>query len=122
MGLLGLTRAELSLLFETPAGMRKLNLKYRGIDKTTDVLSFPLYESKKDFPKRGPFLMGDVVIDPLRAKEQAAESGVSLREEIVRLMAHGALHLMGYDHERSDYHKRKMRSLENKAINLIIKK
>lgn len=96
--------------------MRALNLRFRGIDRATDVLSFPLFSSPAEFPQEGDFPLGDIVISPRRAEEQAREYGVTLREELRRLIAHGLLHLMGFDHEKNAYQKRKMREKEQKLM------
>lgn len=75
--------------------IRSLNRQYRGKDKPTDVLSFPLADELH------PFLLGDVVISVETAARQAQRRGHSLREELQILLIHGILHLLGYDHEVS---------------------
>jgi len=82
--------AEVSLLLCNDSLIRELNGRYRGIDSATDVLSFP-----QDAPR----LLGDVVISVETAERQASEYGVTVQEEVERLLAHGVLHLLGYDHE-----------------------
>jgi len=72
-----------------------LNRQYRGKDKPTDVLSFPLADALH------PCLLGDVVISVERAARQAHCRGHSLRAELQTLLTHGILHLLGYDHEVS---------------------
>jgi rRNA maturation RNase YbeY len=99
--------AELSLVLVSDRRMRALNRRYRKKDRPTDVLAFPLHE-KWGHEKRGqatfrtlsPFLLGDVVISVPTARRQATELGHGLREELRRLLVHGVLHLLGYDHER----------------------
>ena len=95
--------ASLSVTFCDNAYIRELNARYRGVDKHTDVLSFPMYED-------GEFdvaecisgaVLGDIVISVERAKEQAAELGNSFLREVAFLTIHSTLHLLGYDHERS---------------------
>jgi probable rRNA maturation factor len=113
--LLNLEKAELSLLFVGPARMRALNARYRGIHKTTDVLSFPMYASRREFPE-GEFLLGDVVIDAWQAHAQARQRGVPLRRELRRLLIHGLLHLLGYNHEKNSYHRRKMAAAEREIL------
>lgn len=95
--------------------MRALNLRYRGIDKETDVLSFPLYEPR-EIPKKGEYLLGDIVINPSKALRQSSEHGLAFKEEIRWLLVHGLLHLIGYDHERSKYAERKMRDKEREIL------
>lgn len=75
--------------------VRQLNREYRGIDRTTDVLSFPQHEG---MPLAGaaPELLGDVVVSVEQARRQAKRRDV--RGEIIRLLAHGLCHLLGFDH------------------------
>ncbi len=91
---------EISLSFVTSAAIQKLNNLYRQKDRPTDVLSFSSREAA--LPKSLQKLStswGDVIICPAYAKEEAKRRGLSLREELVRLLIHGVLHLAGYDHE-----------------------
>jgi len=103
-------RAELSVALITDREIEKLNRKYRNQPKPTDVLSFPAGEL---LGGRHP-LLGDVVISVERAEEQAKAGGWTLMEEIDRLLIHGILHLLGYDHERSKKEALVMRSMEKK--------
>lgn len=88
-------------------GIRKMNAEYRGVDAPTDVISFPMLEYEApERPRPGfpsppgePVHLGDVVISFERAVEQASEFGHSLDREIAFLAVHGAMHLLGYDHE-----------------------
>lgn len=80
--------------------MRELNREHRGKDEPTDVLSFPIDEDDElDGVTR---LLGDVVICVPVAERQAAEQGVEPGDELVDLLVHGVLHLLGYDHETDD--------------------
>mgnify|MGYP006278844463 FL=1 len=80
--------------------MRELNREHRGKDEPTDVLSFPIDEDDDlDGVTR---LLGDVVICVPVAERQAAEQGVEPGDELVDLLVHGVLHLLGYDHETDD--------------------
>jgi probable rRNA maturation factor len=88
--------AEASVLIVTSAEIRQLNKKHRGIDKETDVLSFPQYNSLPDGPQGA--LLGDIVISMEKAKAQALEYGHSLKRELAFLTVHSCLHLFGYDH------------------------
>ena len=99
---------ELSVVLVSDRRMRALNRRYRKKDRSTDVLAFPLQGLKRGqiyFPPRktnlSPVLLGDVVISMQTAKRQATEFGHGLRDEIERLLVHGTLHLLGYDHERN---------------------
>ena len=89
-------RAEISVTLCGDARIRELNRDYRGIDRVTDVLSFPLFDGEED---GGVTPLGDVVIDVDRAAAQAAEYGHSLEREVAFLTVHSVLHLLGYDHE-----------------------
>ena len=96
--------AELSVTFCDNGYIHALNKKYRNVDRHTDVLSFPIYDSG-DFPILeciSGALLGDVVISLERAKEQAKELGNSFFREVAFLTVHSTLHLLGYDHERSE--------------------
>jgi len=94
---LGCLDKELSVLFAGDARIRKLNARYRNIDRPTDVLSFPQNGGN------GPAspLLGDVVVSVETARRQAREHNLSLDQELVLLLIHGILHLLGYDHETS---------------------
>ena len=92
---------ELSVLLADDKKIRTLNKQYRGQDRATDVLSFSQNEEKEE-NNPNSHLMGDVVISTVTAKRQAAEHGLTLEEEIVLLLIHGILHLLGFDHERSN--------------------
>jgi probable rRNA maturation factor len=105
LGGLRLAESELSILLVSDRVMRDLNRRWRSRDRPTDVLSFPQDEG------RGP-LLGDVVISVDTARRQAAARGTTLGREADRLLIHGLLHLLGYDHERSDAEARRMRRRE----------
>lgn len=98
---------ELSVLVVNDARMRKLNHQYRGIDRTTDVLSFPQDDGEDD--EFDSPLLGDVVVSAETARNQAREHKLSFEEELILLLIHGILHLLGYDHERSAKEERQMR-------------
>lgn len=97
--------AELSIALVGDVEMQRLNASYRGKDRPTDVLSF---EMGDETPGDGSRLLGDVAISLDTAARQAAERGVTVAEEIRVLLAHGILHLLGYDHERSRPEARRM--------------
>jgi probable rRNA maturation factor len=106
---LRLPDAELSLLLVSDAVMRELNRDWRGKDRPTDVLSFAQAEGSGGAPAG---LLGDVVISIDTARRQAAERAASLGSELDRLLIHGVLHLLGYDHERSPAEARRMQRRE----------
>ncbi|MBV9263154.1 MAG: rRNA maturation RNase YbeY [Candidatus Eremiobacteraeota bacterium] len=89
---------DLSLSLVDDSRIRELNRDYRGKDRATDVLSFPLIAASDASPEP---LLGDVVISVETARRQAAEYDASLQREIYRLLIHGLLHLMGHDHVAS---------------------
>ena len=92
--------SELSLSLVDDTAIAELNLSYRKLDRPTDVLSFSLLEGEES-TYRGN-LLGDVVISVETAARQAQEQGVSLDEELARLLIHGVLHLIGHDHMEPD--------------------
>jgi probable rRNA maturation factor len=106
---LRLPDAELSLLLVSDPVMRTLNRDWRGKDRSTDVLSFSQREGDGGAPGQ---LLGDVVISVDTAKRQADERGESLVRESERLLIHGVLHLLGYDHEVSAHEARRMQRRE----------
>ncbi|MCR5481303.1 MAG: rRNA maturation RNase YbeY [Clostridia bacterium] len=111
-------RTEISLSFVTPEDIRALNREYRGVDRVTDVLSFPQFEDFEDIPEDGVIALGDVVICTDQALLQADEYGHSPEREIVYLFVHSVLHLLGYDHmEESE--KQEMRKREEEVMSLI---
>jgi probable rRNA maturation factor len=81
--------------------MKRLNFRYRDIDESTDVLSFPLWEEGGEFrPPEGwrSLPLGDVVISPDFVRRGAAEANIGYNNEMARMVVHGALHLVGFDH------------------------
>ena len=104
----GVENSEVSVTLTNDQKIHELNLRYRKIDRPTDVLSFAFRDSDEpeifsDPESDQPEILGDIIISIDRAKIQAEEFGHSLRREIVFLTVHGILHLLGYDHmEESD--------------------
>ena len=91
---------EISVTFTDDEKIRVLNRRFRGIDRATDVLSFPLFEDGEGLPDM-PEMLGDVVLSLERARVQAGEFGHSFEREVAFLTVHSVLHLLGYDHETS---------------------
>ena len=91
---------EVSVTIVDNEEIRKINNKFRNIDRATDVLSFPLIDfDNESLPDDGSKIyLGDIIISIERAKEQAKEYGHSIDREIGFLTAHSMLHLLGYDH------------------------
>jgi probable rRNA maturation factor len=104
---LGLNRAELSIVLVSDPQIKRLNKLYRNKDKPTDVLSFPIGEKVN-----GWLILGDIVISVDTARRQAKEFGYSLEEELKRLLVHGLVHLLGYDHELGGEEEKKFFELE----------
>jgi len=101
--------------------MRVLNQQYRGVDRTTDVLSFPQIDVSTQLSALSSqhFMLGDIVINIHKAKRQAIENGITFNEELKRLLLHGLLHLLGYDHEDSKYAGRKMQKKTKEILNQL---
>lgn len=104
-------QAIFTLLITNNTEIKKLNSKYRKSNKATDVLSFGL--NKKEQAKNK--YLGDIVISSQKAKEQAEEKYFSTDNELIMLLVHGYLHLLGYDHENKREAK-VMFSLQNKLL------
>ena len=94
---LGLSDAELSVVLADDAFIRELNRSYRRIARPTDVLAFPMPTPRSKTLVRER-LLGDVIISLDTAARQAEEGGRPLVSEVTHLLAHGLLHLLGYDH------------------------
>lgn len=86
-----------SIVFIDDEKMHEMNLKYRGVDRTTDVLSFALNDSPDDYENEIEVL-GDIYISIPKAIAQAEEYGHSVKRELSFLTVHGVLHILGYDH------------------------
>lgn len=102
---------EVSVSFVGDEEIRELNRDYRGVDKSTDVLSFPM-DDEFILDNR---ILGDVIINTRRVREQAEELGHSNEREFSYLTVHSILHLLGYDH-MEDEDKRQMREREKLAM------
>ncbi len=109
--------AEVSVLLVGDRFMRTLNRRYRGKDRTTDVLSFPFREGA--FGSLRQDLLGDIVVSLPTAERQARQAGESVARELDRLLVHGLLHLLGYDHERGAREERRMRSRERRLLEML---
>jgi probable rRNA maturation factor len=110
---------ELSILLVDNAYIKDLNFIYRKQNVPTDVLSFAMNELSEGEPNVAfndeLNVLGDIVISLEKAEEQSKEYGHSLERELGFLVAHGMLHLLGYDHETEDEEK-VMRQLEKKIL------
>jgi probable rRNA maturation factor len=97
LGLLGSHESELSLVFTDDAKIRTLNAAWRGVDKPTNVLSFPAFPASPDRPL--PPMLGDVVLAYETIAREAALEQKPVDHHLCHLIVHGLLHLLGYDHE-----------------------
>jgi probable rRNA maturation factor len=104
-----------TVAFISDRKMRELNKKFRGKNKTTDVLSFPFETEEFEAETNN---LGDVVISLETAIRQAKENNLSLETEVKQLILHGLLHLCGYDHEtdNGEMNKRELELRENLEI------
>lgn len=114
---------EVSVLVTSNEAIHELNRTYRGMDKPTDVLSFA---SEEDVPGTSfvrppdtPRYLGDIAISYERVLAQAEDYGHSAARELAYLTAHGVLHLLGYDHERSEADAAAMRHREEAAMDRL---
>lgn len=111
---------EVSVTFTDNEKIRELNKKFRGIDRATDVLSFPLfdYEGETEEPPVDELvgMLGDIVISLEQAKKQAEEYGHSFEREAAFLCVHSMLHLLGYDHETSKADEDDMRRRQSEIL------
>jgi probable rRNA maturation factor len=94
----GRVRGELTLTFIDRDEMHALNRQHMGVDGPTDVLSFPLDAADAAVPAGVPVLLGDVVVCPVVAAEQAPQHAGTLDDELALLVVHGVLHVLGDDH------------------------
>lgn len=116
-------------LFADEEEIRRLNRETRGVDKTTDVLSYPALDAikgqavrKQDHPfeidEEGRLLLGSVAVCCNRAREQAEEYGHSYQRELHYLLVHGILHCLGYDHT-TDEERAEMREKEEEILSRL---
>ncbi len=101
--------SSLSIAFVSEKDIRRLNRVYRGKDKVTDILSFPVSDGE---------MLGELLINYEQAVRQAQEMKHSVRDEVVFLIVHGTLHLLGYDHEKP-LDAKNMFSLQTKILNRL---
>jgi rRNA maturation RNase YbeY len=115
----GLT-AEVSVRFTSDEEVRSLNAAWRGKDKATNVLSFPMAEPEQlealARADDGEALLGDIVLAHGVCAREAADKDMTIPDHASHLVVHGALHLLGYDHEQSDEDADAMETLEREAL------
>lgn len=113
--------AEVVVTFVDGAEIKKLNNEFRNIDKSTDVLSFPLGEGGEyDLnPETGAYSLGDVVISVEHAVAQSEEYGHSFERELAYLTVHSMLHLLGFDHVNGGDEAALMRKTEEEVMTVL---
>lgn len=119
--------AQISFTLTNADTVHKLNAEHRGLDRTTDVLSFPMLEfdengeaDASDAEYDGDLLiLGDIVINAERVISQAEAYGHSITRELAFLTAHSMLHLLGYDHELSEEDDAVMRKKQDEILNIL---
>ncbi|MBQ3084098.1 MAG: rRNA maturation RNase YbeY [Clostridia bacterium] len=112
--------AEIEVVIASLEEIHAINMEQRGIDRPTDVLSFPMeeepFEAEPD-PATGAVFLGSMVLCVDKAKQQAEEYGHSLEREIAFLTVHSVLHLLGYDHELGEEEEREMFRRQEAVLN-----
>ena len=112
---------EVSILLTGDKYIRRLNQEFRSIDQPTDVLSFPQNADEDPcIPEK--IILGDIAVSLDIAKVQAKEHGLDFKEEVILLLIHGILHLLGYDHEISEQEEKQMRNKTRELFKLIFPK
>jgi probable rRNA maturation factor len=113
---------EVSIKLSDDAEVRQLNAAYRGKDKPTNVLSFPMVQADLigalDNTDDGEVLLGDIILAQETCAREAEERGISLADHTTHLIVHGTLHLVGHDHE-NDAEAEAMEALEIRALETL---
>lgn len=114
--------AEVSLSFVDNEEIHRLNREFRGIDRPTDVLSFPMIDDEEDAGDIDIYddsvVLGDIIISAEKAVSQAQEYGHSVERELAFLAVHSILHLLGYDHETSKEDEKEMFAKQENILNI----
>ena len=114
-------KKEILLILAGEKRIRLLNKKYRGENRVTDVLAFPqpkeaLFKNIPEFQS-----LGEIIICPTRVKENAKKFHTSFKRELARVLVHGVLHLLGYDHEKNKKGAEKMFKKQEKYLKELFK-
>jgi len=111
-------RSEISLVLADLEKIKALNKKYLKRNRPTDVLAFPEPES---FPQKSKenFNLGEIIICPQQVKKNAKKYNLSFKKELARVLTHGILHLLGYNHEASPKKAKEMEKKENYYLSKI---
>jgi probable rRNA maturation factor len=111
---------EISVKFTEDNEVRSLNAAYRGKDKPTNVLSFPMFEAELldslVMADGGEVLLGDIVLAAGVCAAEAEEKAIPVRDHAAHLVVHGTLHLLGYDHEQGEEEAEAMEAVEREAL------
>lgn len=107
--------AELAVMLTDDTGVQTLNANWRGIDKPTNVLSFPALQPAHDAPADAPKMLGDIAIAYQTTRREADDEGKPFDHHLSHLAVHGFLHLVGYDHEK-DGEAEAMETLEREIL------
>lgn len=108
---------EVSVTFTDNEKIHELNNTYRGVDRPTDVLSFPLFDEEFDDGEK--LALGDIVLSLEKAEEQAKEYQHSFERETAFLVVHSMLHLLGYDHETGEEDEKEMFFKQEEILKMI---
>ncbi len=114
---LGCDDSELSILVTGDEEIHRLNMRYLKRDRPTNVLAFPMNAADQGINSS---MLGDIVISADTAKREAIEMGITLRDRVCELLVHGLLHLMGYDHEKSEKEEKRMQKEEKRLLSVIM--
>jgi len=116
------TEVYLSIALVGPTRMRKMNKEYRGKNRTTDVLAFPEVDIFKKELRVGPLKkfqnLGEIIICPREVKKNAKRFNSNFQTELARVLIHGILHLLGYDHEKSEERAKNMEKKQQHYLEL----
>lgn len=120
---LGYKGFDLNIWFTTNITIKKFNKKYRNIDKTTDILSFPFYDSLKPNEKikvnrKDEQILGDIIISLEFCKKYVLKNKLKFNDYLLRIIIHGITHLLGYDH-LTDKQFEQMKKFEKKLLDII---
>lgn len=119
---------EIDVLITNNAGIHAINRERRGVDRPTDVLSFPMQQLEPGAfnpddceidPDTGRIMLGSMAVSVDKIREQAAEYGHSVEHELAYLTVHSCLHLLGYDHLDEGIQKAQMRGREKEIMQLL---
>ena len=111
--------AEVSVKFTSDEEVQALNASYRGKDKPTNVLSFPMMEPEDLQAMNGAALLGDIVLAHGVCASEAAAKRIAVEAHASHLVVHGTLHLLRYDHEQGEEEAEEMERVERAALSAI---